>query len=291
MTSPDKLTKHMVPGKDAPAATATQNKAMEDLLFEGDLSKLSAKEKAQYLLKLCHSTGLDPMTQPFTFIANRKTGKLSLYANKHAAAQLRQVNKVNLKLIYAGPYCSIAELGNGEFSLGEPINDKLFMVVLRATLKFGKEAEILLDYDIGTAWVGGSGEDLENAFMKAYTKAKRRVSLSICGIGFAEPRDVDDPVPVQKPSTPVVRDPGGGVGGMPPGLRKQAEYEDVAPPGSGDQLKTPGLKELWQKEQARGMPDVKAADTVPKPAQSAPQTGPTGKKKYPPAAGPVKLGE
>src|SRR5690606_33168556 len=36
------------------------------------------------------------------------------------------------------------------------------------------------------------GEDLANALMKAETKAKRRATLSICGLGILDETEIDD---------------------------------------------------------------------------------------------------
>ncbi len=67
----------------------------------------------------------------------------------------------------------------------EPLG--LYVVVARATTADGREDEA-----IGAVSVRGlSGDALANAIMKAETKAKRRVTLSIVGLGWTDESEVD----------------------------------------------------------------------------------------------------
>ncbi|BEJ60494.1 hypothetical protein B10172_05160 [Campylobacter jejuni] len=63
-------------------------------LVKGDLSKLSDVERASYVKNLCESLGLNMLTKPFEYIV--LNGKLTLYANKSATDQLRQIRKVSI---------------------------------------------------------------------------------------------------------------------------------------------------------------------------------------------------
>ncbi|EGN9052895.1 hypothetical protein ACSQBP_001820, partial [Campylobacter jejuni] len=58
-------------------------------LVKGDLSKLSDVERASYVKNLCESLSLNMLTKPFEYIV--LNGKLTLYANKSATDQLRQI--------------------------------------------------------------------------------------------------------------------------------------------------------------------------------------------------------
>lgn len=80
-----------------------------------------------------------------------------LYALKDCAEQLRKLNKVSV---------SITET---------KVENGLFIALVQATDKSGRT-----DADMGFAPVDGlKGENLGNAMLKAVTKAKRRVTLSI----------------------------------------------------------------------------------------------------------------
>jgi hypothetical protein len=57
---------------------------------------------------------------------------------------------------------------------------------VRARTKDGRE-----DEDIGAVVLPASGDSRANALMKAITKAKRRVTLSICGLGQTDESELD----------------------------------------------------------------------------------------------------
>jgi len=63
-----------------------------------------------------------------------------------------------------------------------------------------------MDEDMGFAAVGNiKGDALGNAMLKAVTKAKRRVTLSICGLGMLDETEVasiPEPVPVPQQQQP-----------------------------------------------------------------------------------------
>lgn len=165
---------------------------MEQVIIKGDLAKLTPDERVQYYGALCQSVGLNPMTKPFEYI--ELNGKLTLYARKDAGDQLRQSRKVKITKIE------------------KEVVDDVYVVTAHAETPDGRT-----DYDIGAVplvkengeWktAQGSGkkyfqgngtytklppEDRANAMMKAITKAKRRVTLSICGLGFLDESEVKD---------------------------------------------------------------------------------------------------
>ena len=74
------------------------------------------------------------------------------------------------------------------------------IVHARAKDKTGRDDE---DYGV-VAFKGGGGEFAANAMMKAVTKAKRRVTLSISGLGFLDETEVG--ADVEPPPSDRVRD-------------------------------------------------------------------------------------
>lgn len=149
---------------------------MELALLGGDLSKLSEKDRAAYYSKVCESVGLNPLTWPFEYI--KLDGKLKLYAKKDCTDQLRSIRGV-----------SIAKAATR-------IENGLAIVEVTATTKDGRS-----DCDMGCVPIQGlNGNALGNALMKAVTKAKRRVTLSICGLGWLDETEVEaiEPVPQEK---------------------------------------------------------------------------------------------
>lgn len=144
--------------------------ALEETLLKGDLSSLDPEQRVKYYLKVCQSIGLNPMTRPLEYMTFQ--GKLVLYARKDCAEQLRKLHNVSLKIV-------------GK----EKIEDVLIVTSL-ATMPDGRS-----DESTGAVFLGrATGEALANAYMKAETKAKRRVTLSICGLGFLDETEVEDAI-------------------------------------------------------------------------------------------------
>jgi hypothetical protein len=139
----------------------------ERLLVMGDLSQLTPQERLLYYQQLCRSLGLNPVSRPFEYLYFQ--GKLSLYATKEGAAQLRTQRQVSFT------------------KLETKIEAGLCIVSVEATLPDGRS-----DMDEGITPIQGlSGNELANARLKAITKAKRRVTLSICGLGMLDETEVD----------------------------------------------------------------------------------------------------
>jgi hypothetical protein len=140
---------------------------LERVVIGGDLSKLQPTERLQYYREVCASIGLNPLTRPFEYLV--LNGKMLLYARRDATDQLRRVHGVSVQIM--------AREQHGD----------VYAVVARATDKGGRT-----DESVGAVATGGlKGEALANALMKAETKAKRRVTLSICGLGLMDETEVE----------------------------------------------------------------------------------------------------
>lgn len=149
---------------------------MEQVIVAGDLSAMPPAQRVDYYGHLCRSLGLNPLSKPFDYI--RLNGKLTLYARKDAADQLRKLNGVSIT------------------RLDQQVAEGVCIVTVYAQTRDGR-----VDSDIGAVSVQGlSGEAKANAMMKAITKAKRRVTLSICGLGFLDETEIDS-IPTAQPAT------------------------------------------------------------------------------------------
>jgi hypothetical protein len=150
-----------------PAVKPPTAETLEKVLIKGDLSSLTQTERLGYMKSVCDATGLNPLTQPFEYIT--LNGKLQLYAKKSATDQLRKIHGV-----------SILELR------AERMED---VYVVTA---FARDREERTDAAKGAVTVGNlKGDALANALMKAETKAKRRVTLSICGLGVLDETELE----------------------------------------------------------------------------------------------------
>src|SRR6516164_4072194 len=147
-----------VPAKAAPAADI-----MESVLIKGDLARLTPDERVTYYNAVCKSIGLNPLTQPLAYMSLQ--GRLQLYAKRDAADQLRRLRNVSIEILHQG------------------LTDDLYSVHVQATDATGRK-----DEDLGIVPLPAhvKGEIRSNTMMKAVTKAKRRVALSICGLGFLD---------------------------------------------------------------------------------------------------------
>jgi hypothetical protein len=157
------------------AGTRDQDRAeiLERILLTGDLSKLSPSDRVLYYRWVCESLGLNPLTRPFDYIV--LNGRLVLYAKRDATDQLRRLHRINITV-------------TGREQLGD-----LYVVTARATTAEGRT-----DEEIGAVATGGlRGDALANACMKATTKAKRRVTLSICGLGWLDETETETLHPEQ----------------------------------------------------------------------------------------------
>jgi hypothetical protein len=159
--------------------TTTPGQIIESVIIKGDLAKLSPEERTRYYSEVCRSVGLNPMTQPFQYI--NLSGKLTLYARKDATDQLRQIHGVSLTIVSR-----------------EQVGD-VYVVTARATTASERSDESIGAVSIGTL----KGDALANALMKAETKAKRRVTLSICGLGLLDETEIET-IPGAQPGPPAL---------------------------------------------------------------------------------------
>jgi hypothetical protein len=141
--------------------------AVQDLVMTGNLAKLQPMQKMEYYNKLCDDLGLNPLTKPFQLLVFN--GKEILYATKDCTDQLRKLNGV-----------SITSLEGKE-------TNGVYVVTAKAQDKHGR-----IDTATGALTIANlKGDALANALMKCETKAKRRVTLSISGLGFLDESEVE----------------------------------------------------------------------------------------------------
>lgn len=156
--------------------------AIEQALIGGDLAKLTPAQRVSYYNQVCQSLGLNPLTKPFAYIP--LNGKLVLYALKDCTEQLRSTRKVSVTIA------------------ARELADDCYVVSAKAMLPDGR-----CDESIGAVPLAGlKGEARANAMMKAETKAKRRVTLSICGLGMLDETEVESistGVVVEAPVSPA----------------------------------------------------------------------------------------
>jgi|ERR1019366_4162132 hypothetical protein len=143
-------------------ATRNNHASIEKVLIQGDLTPMTEADRLAYVKAVCKAIGVSILFRPFDYI--KLNNKLVLYANRACTEQLRILHNISIKI-----------------TARERI-DGLYVVTAYAKTRKNKE-----DESIGAVNIKGlSGEALANAMMKAETKAKRRVTLSIAGLGMLD---------------------------------------------------------------------------------------------------------
>lgn len=150
-----------IPQMPAPSADV-----IEKALAIGDVSKMPAAMRIAYYVASCESVGLNYLTRPFDVLKQRD-GTFALYANMRAAEQLRRLHGISVKVV------------------GRELADGLYTVTAQARTQDGRtdEAQGIVPVD------GLDGLGRANAYKKAETQAKRRVTFSIVGLGFPSSDD------------------------------------------------------------------------------------------------------
>ena len=146
-----------------------QTSIANQLILQGDLSKLSANDKVKYYNGYCERMGLDPFTKPFDIL--RLNGKEVLYCTRSGTQQLNKLHKVS--------HLITSRDTNQEAGV--------YIVTSKASLPDGRCTE-----SIGAVNIQGlKGEAYANAIMKAETKAKRRATLDLLGLGVLDESEAE----------------------------------------------------------------------------------------------------
>jgi hypothetical protein len=165
-------------------AAPTVAEAIEKVLIVGDLNPLTTEQRLEYYKAVCKSLGLNPLTRPFDYIAFKESDdgptRLQLYARRDCTDQLRKIHGISVTKVTrstdAGMFIAEATVCNKEGK-----TDCAIGVV--PVMKWDRNSK---------AWKQMTNRDLANAQMKAETKAKRRATLSICGLGFLDETELDN---------------------------------------------------------------------------------------------------
>lgn len=244
--------------KPKPELSPLSEEQMSDLLLEGNLQQMTVQQRASYAWRLAKAYGLNPLTKPFDFIT-LDNGKVGLYTNRGAADQIREQKQYSSELIYSGPLL-----------LGEEKVKEIYQVILKMVDPKTQRFEYATGcINIGLPGNQGlmKGEALANAIMKCWTKAHRRGTLAMAGLGLPDESEVGDrPAPM------------GGLGDGGPRV--------IAPPSTGQPTIDVEIP-TFEAELVDAEPLPKAA--VPLPAASQPTTNPVGPRPLPKVKPPTKV--
>jgi hypothetical protein len=168
-------------------------KAIETALMVGDLSKMDAATRIQYYLALCQSSGLNPLTRPF-IVLKAESGEMVWYATRECAEQLRKRHRVSMRVLSRertedGLYIVTVEASTPDGRVEQAQG----IVPITKTKGTWKTTETGKRYFQEAKTADGepvlqllSGKELADALHRAESKAKRRCTLALCGLGLPE---------------------------------------------------------------------------------------------------------
>jgi hypothetical protein len=214
------------------------------IILSGDIKPLNTEQRAQYLMYRAEQLGLDPLCRPFDLIESG--GKVALYANKEAAAQLNRKHSLSAK-------CVKEEV---------LFNNTVFKVTYgvsgppdRYTEDCAAVALTFIDKE-GQKPLAAAG--IADAIKKCHTAAKRRAILAHCGCGANDVKDEEPLIVVdQPPQKEEIKEAQAEVKDTPADIIKKAEEKHDKKKADGYAPEKKSSKELgtW-----RGKVD----DVIPK---------------------------
>lgn len=149
--------------------TKTGDDIVQNLVLKGDLSGLNQQQKIEYYRMFCDRLGLDPLTQPFKLL--NLNGKQVLYCDRSGAQQLNKIHQVS------------HEVRSRELVESAGV----YQVTARASLPSGRYTDSIGAVNIDKL----KGDAYANAIMKAETKAKRRATLDLLGLGMLDETETE----------------------------------------------------------------------------------------------------
>ena len=159
---------------------ATLGRVVESLVVRGDVSALNPEEKARFYVQMCGQLGLNAATQPLAVL--KLNGKEIFYPTRGATDQLAAIHRLTREIV-DGP--RVVDLAG----------TKLVYCVCRATHPNGR---------VETAVATVPLTDPANVLMKCETKAKRRATLSILGLGMLDESELETiPAAAKEPAAPI----------------------------------------------------------------------------------------
>ena len=169
----------------------------EKVLLGGDLARLTPAERLSYYNSVCTSIGLNPLTRPFEYLV--LNDRMVLYARKDCTDQLRDLHGISIEIASREVIDGVCVVTVRAKNMTERTDESV------GAVPFMKENGKWERSDNGKSFFKPDGtysplglDARSNAMMKAETKAKRRVTLSICGLGMFDESEIDTVTDVKK---------------------------------------------------------------------------------------------
>lgn len=154
--------------QDAEAEALVRSQVVSSIVLRGDLSGLTEAQLTRYYASLCESLSLDVRFKPFDVL--NMNGKKVLYANRACSDMLAKLHGITREIIDGPRFVDWLD------------KTKAIICIARATSPSGRQ-------ETATAVVPAA--DPINAMMKCETKAKRRATLAILGLGILDATELE----------------------------------------------------------------------------------------------------
>ncbi len=210
----------------------------EKVLLGGDLSKLTPPERLSYYNAVCNSVGLNPLTRPFEYIV--LNDRLVLYARKDCTDQLRELHGISVEIVCREVIDGVCVVTSRAKNMTERTDESIGAVpFLKENGQWERSQSGKPYFQSDGTYSPLSLEARSNAMMKAETKSKRRVTLSICGLGVMDESEIEAVADAKKVRIDVEDKP------LPKGaemLAKMEEKESVEQDLMGQELPDPASR-------------------------------------------------
>lgn len=155
---------------------------LENLLLKGDLEGMTPEGRVRYYQHRCYEIGLDPLSRPFDYIRVptdiKGIFKTVLFLNSDGVDQMRRMRLVSSIITKEETESGVLKV---YVRARQPIIENGVVIVWREVDDFGA---------VPVAGIGGL--NLANAHMKCITKAHRRATMALLGLGEKDLPTRDD---------------------------------------------------------------------------------------------------
>lgn len=167
---------------------------LEQILINGNLSALSVEQRESYVKQLCEALSLNILLRPFDYLITREKGveKVALYANKSCSEQLARLHGISLEILdqRIDNHLCITTI-KGIDKTGRINTDIGVVPVSKADGTWRSEPDGRKKFIPNGKFIPLSPDEMANARMKSVTKGKRRVVLSLGGLGMLDESEIE----------------------------------------------------------------------------------------------------
>jgi hypothetical protein len=144
------------------------DEAVQSLVLHNDVARLTPAQRVGWFLRRCADAGLSPYSTPFDFLT--LDGRIVAYPNARCAEQLRRLHQISIKVLRRE---DVGELHVVEVEARTPSGRTDTASKWVPIVGYGRDGK---QYPL-------RGQKLADAYAKAETGAKRRVTFSLGGLG------------------------------------------------------------------------------------------------------------